>query len=145
MRTFYLLALITVLALGAVAPGCGCNKAGQLPPPPPGATPEPWAEWNKDVKPGGKASFKLEFADVNSNLIAATEIYMNLRDPYGRSAYNVTVKTDDKGVALFQDIPVGNYLLEFIDETGGRRSKLPLNLGEYTGAKAGTSAGTVNF
>ncbi len=145
MRMMVFLSLATVLNLGAVAPGCGCNKTGQLPPPPEGAKAEPWAEYNKDVKPGGKASFKLEFADVNSNLIAATEIYMNLRDPYGRSAYNVTVKTDEKGVALFEDIPVGNYMLEFHDESGGRKSKMPLKLDDYTGAKAGSSAGTVNF
>lgn len=134
-----------VLLCGALAPGCGCNRAAQLPPPPPGAKAEPWAAAKKDMQAGGTASFKLFFADVNGNLAAATEIYLGLRDPYGRNAYNTTVTLGPDGSALFEDVPVGNFMLDFIEVKSERRSRMLLDLGQFTGDKAGSDAGTVNF
>lgn len=145
MRSIYFLALATTLLLGVFAPGCGCNKkSGALQPPPPGTPAEPWAKLNSDVKAGGTAAFELQFADMNGNLMAATEIYMSLRDPFGRSAYNVTVKTDEKGKARFEDIPVGNYRLDFLEERQGKSSFI-IKLDKFTGANAGAFAGTVNY
>jgi hypothetical protein len=144
MRIQIALASVFLLAAGALAPGCGCNRDGQLPPPPKGAKAAPWAKDGTAGDASGRASFRVRFEDVNGAIQAASEIYMNVKDPYGRSAFNTTTKAEKDGSALFEGVPVGNYMLEFIDKSG-RRSRLRVDLGNFTGANAGKDAGVANF
>ena len=136
--------LLISLAAGAVASGCG-RASGPLPPPPKNAKALPWVNDQVTAATAGStASFLLHFEDVNGNIAAAMEIYMNVKDPYSRSAFNTTVKTSKDGTALFENVPVGNYMLEFKDQAG-RRSRLRVDLGKFTGKDAGKDAGTVEF
>lgn len=135
--------LLAITLLCVLAPGCGRGSA-PLPPPPAGAKAQPWAAEGAKTPTGGVASFLLHFEDTSGAIAAASEIYMNVKDPYGRSAFNTTVKTTKDGTALFKEVPVGNYMLEFRDSSG-RRSRLKVDLSQFTGANAGKDAGTANF
>lgn len=131
------------LAVGAMfLPGCG--GSGELPAPPKGAKRQAWADDGMAITGSGKAAFRVKFEDINGAIAAASEIYMNVKDPYGRGAYAATEKADAGGAVSFQDVPVGNYLLEFRD-SGGRMTRLRIDLDDFTGANAGKDAGTAQF
>lgn len=134
---------LILLAAGAMfLPGCGGSD--DLPAPPKGAKRQAWADDGKEITGGGKASFRVKFEDVNGAIAAASEIYMNVKDPFGRGAFATTAKADPAGAVLFEEVPVGNYLLEFRD-SGGRMTRLRIDLDDFTGANAGKDAGTALF
>jgi len=142
--------LFRVIAFGFVgamvlvgASGCGCNSE----PAAPAKKAAPWAAESPAVQApaGATAAFKVLCRDQSDQILRASSIYMSLKDPYGAVVFNTTVTTDEDGYASFENVPAGNFLIDFI-EGSGFRSRLQLNLAEFaTEPKKGTVAGTANF
>ena len=95
-------ALLLTITLAA----CGGSKTAA-----PGSTPD---------FAGDRVNFAFGFYTFDGNLVASQNIYMRVLDNLQNTVYGTTVETDDKGIAHFENVPAGDFKVEFVYGKIGR-------------------------
>lgn len=93
---------------------------------------------------GDRVAFKMSFFTFNGNLLASSKIYMRVFDKQDRTVFGTEVVTNEEGVGRFENVPAGDFEVEFVYGPHQRCSP-DIDLASFKGERSGALAGDCSF
>lgn len=93
---------------------------------------------------GDRVGFKMAFFTFDGNFLASSKIYMRVFDTQDRTVFGTDVVTDGEGIAQFENVPAGEFDVEFV--YGPHQRCTPdIDLTSFKGDRDGALAGDCSF